>query len=407
MTTQVEYFEVVSDYTGQEGDSQFLPISKGEIVKIIKKELVWFTVDKGGQIGKVPRGKLRKCPPPSLENKILSNSISQTSISTSEIGTGTDLLDQTAVQQIEQIIPEKPEDKLNSSDSITQDSPLNEIQTSLLKSKTVIQPSESEPNSYVKIQGSYQPFHNQIRINQKPEYLEYDGYQIIKKFGAGAMSKTFLVKRKMTGELFVMKRVDYLEFSDKMRADEEVATMERLASQFTVRLIWSFPHETDLCLILEYCEGGDLRKRVWQLFAQIILALDHLHSHGVVHRDIKPENIFLMKDNTIKLGDFGLSKELQDKDYYAKAEGTKVYMAAEVFAMKKMDFCSDIFALGVVIFELITGKHPFLAESAEAMIERIRNDDSEKLPDWVPAELKKLVNAMIRLYKASYNSNNT
>lgn len=60
-----------------------------------------------------------------------------------------------------------------------------------------------------------------------------------------------------------------------------------------------------------------------------------------------------------------------------------------------MDFCSDIFALGVVIFELITGKHPFLAESAEAMIERIRNDDSEKLPDWVPAELKKLVNAMI------------
>ncbi|KAA6387827.1 MAG: putative serine/threonine-protein kinase ATG1t, partial [Streblomastix strix] len=141
-----------------------------------------------------------------------------------------------------------------------------------------------------------------------------------------------------------------------------------------------------LCLILEYCAGGDLRKviadlqklpeaerlkRVIGLLSQIARALNHLHTHGVVHRDIKPENIFLMEDGTVRLGDFGLSKELTE-NYYATLAGTKIYLAAEVWMFRRMNFSADMFAIGLVVFELLTGQHPFNANNEQAIIDKIK-----------------------------------
>ncbi|KAA6369318.1 MAG: putative NEK protein kinase, partial [Streblomastix strix] len=125
---------------------------------------------------------------------------------------------------------------------------------------------------------------------------------------------------------------------------------------------------------------------VWELFAQIILALNHLHTHDVIHRDIKPENIFIMEDGTARLGDFGLAKDLIGT-YNATVAGTKFYMAPEVFLQKKMDFSADVYAVGVVIFELLTGKHPFLMETELATIEKIVQGKPNELPDDIIDEL--------------------
>ncbi|KAA6382607.1 MAG: putative protein kinase, partial [Streblomastix strix] len=237
----------------------------------------------------------------------------------------------------------------------------------------------------------------------------YGEYLVIEQFEGGSQGRTFLAERDLVQKRVVLKIVSYFKKKDKERADMEIALMKRLESPFTVRLICTFQDRADMCMILEYCERGDLRKViidlqklseaervqiVWELLAQISLSLNHLHSNDVVHRDFKPENIFIMADGSSRLGDFGLVKELTDKDY-GTAVGTKPYMAPEVFMFQKMDKHSDMFSLGIVVCEMLTGKHPFDGGSDQATIQKIIRNDVAKLPSFVPKEMLELVTSMI------------
>ncbi|KAA6376120.1 MAG: putative Serine/threonine-protein kinase Nek3, partial [Streblomastix strix] len=187
------------------------------------------------------------------------------------------------------------------------------------------------------------------------------------------------------------------------------AQMKRLASRFTVRLMWTFVDHSSLYIITEYYSGSDLRKviaelqelpdeekvaRIWEIFAQIILAVDYIHSRGVIHRNIKPENIFIMADGSARLGDYGIVKDLSIMDDMTIA-GTKLYMAAETWQTQSVDFTSDIYSSGVVLYELITKRHPFDATTEEEMIEKVTNGDVDELPDWLPAQMKELVLKML------------
>ncbi|KAA6387766.1 MAG: putative NEK protein kinase, partial [Streblomastix strix] len=237
----------------------------------------------------------------------------------------------------------------------------------------------------------------------------YENYQVMKKLKGGAMGKTFLIKKLISAKLCVLKKVDYLDEEDKDRADREVEQMLRLASPYTVRLISKFPDRTELCLIMEYCSQGDLRKviaelqqlpeeerlmRVWEILAQIFRALDHLHSHEVIHRDIKPENIFVMEDGSIKLGDFGLAKNIASRNY-APVVGTKVYQAPEVYQQQQMTVESDVFAVGEVIFELLSGRHPFESRTEQGMIENICKGEMIEFPSFAEGNMKQIVLAMM------------
>ncbi|KAA6376662.1 MAG: putative other/NEK protein kinase, partial [Streblomastix strix] len=118
------------------------------------------------------------------------------------------------------------------------------------------------------------------------------------------------------------------------------------------------------------------------------------HSHNVMHRDLKPANILVNQDGTIRLGDFGLSREMNE-DYYLTIAGTKVYMAPEVHLLKRMNKSSDMFSLGVIIFQLITGHHPYEADSEEAMIDKIKKNKVSELPDWVSNQMKEVIKWMM------------
>ncbi|KAA6398531.1 MAG: putative NEK/NEK6 protein kinase [Streblomastix strix] len=239
--------------------------------------------------------------------------------------------------------------------------------------------------------------------------IGYNDFKIKKKLGHGSQGRTYVVELLATQELLAMKKEEFLSDEDKARVQLEIDQMKRLESKFTVRLICSFQFDVDMCIVMELCQGGDLRKmitelqklpepervmRVWAIVSQITRSLDHLHTNNVVHRDIKPENIFVNSDGSVRLGDFGLAKQLDEKDY-ATFAGTMVYMASEVWLTKKCDFLSDIFSCGIIAAELLTGKHPFFANNEHSIVERIKKGSYDQLPDFVPKDLKELVESMI------------
>ena len=129
--------------------------------------------------------------------------------------------------------------------------------------------------------------------------------------------------------------------------------------------------EEDLFLIMEYVDGVNLSEYLKNLllpmdieeaknvFVQVLEAFDYAHSKGVVHRDAKPENILLGKDGSVKVLDFGIAKMVGDDQYNLTKTGMNVgtayYMSPEQVEAKKVDHLSDIYSLGVVLFEMATG----------------------------------------------------
>ncbi|KAA6383432.1 MAG: putative Serine/threonine-protein kinase Nek3 [Streblomastix strix] len=239
--------------------------------------------------------------------------------------------------------------------------------------------------------------------------LGYNDFQIVKQLGHGSQGQCFQVLLKSTQEEFAWKKEVYYSDVDKDRVNREIEQMIKLTSRFTVKLLHYFQDRTDIYLLMELCKQGDLRKviaefqqlseeerlmRVWAILSQIIRALDFMHSQSVAHRDIKPENIFVMEDGSVRLGDFGFAKQI-DEVGYASLAGTMVYMAAEVWKLKKTDYASDIFSVGVVTVELLTGKHPFDTGTEQGTIENIQKGKSSKLPSYVSREMKELVTSMI------------
>ena len=134
-----------------------------------------------------------------------------------------------------------------------------------------------------------------------------------------------------------------------------------------------------ICLVMEYADGEDLKKRiinqikkkiyfsenqVLDWFTQICLGIKHLHDRKILHRDLKTENIFLTKNHVIKLGDFGVAKCLDYTLQKAKTEiGTPYYISPEIILGDPYSFPTDIWSLGVILYELCTLQLPFIGRS--------------------------------------------
>ncbi|KAA6379010.1 MAG: putative NEK/NEK2 protein kinase, partial [Streblomastix strix] len=130
------------------------------------------------------------------------------------------------------------------------------------------------------------------------------------------------------------------------------------------------------------------------IFFQVLMSLKHLHSLQIVHRDLKPENIFLDKDGNAKTGDFGLAlKMASQSQVYAAA--TKYYQPPEAHSFKKMTEASDIWALGVIVVEMITDVHPFEGRTLDETVANIINGRFKPLPDYIQGELKTMILRMM------------
>lgn len=159
-------------------------------------------------------------------------------------------------------------------------------------------------------------------------------------------------------------------------------------------------------LILEYSDKKSLQdfieshsfpipeKHVLMIFTQILLALSFVHSNNIIHRDIKPSNIYLLKRCVVKLGDFRISKKLQN-NLAQTLIGTPFYMSPELLLGKGYSFPSDIWATGCILYELLTGKHCFNGKTQKDLFQNIIKCNIPEIPTGYSDGLISLLNDML------------
>ncbi|GLC47162.1 hypothetical protein PLESTB_001387600 [Pleodorina starrii] len=214
----------------------------------------------------------------------------------------------------------------------------------------------------------------------------YDDFIIKEKIGSGSYGVVFKVIRKVDKHVYAMKEIDLQGMSRKEQEEciRETRVLSSLDSDYIIRYYDSFLEKGKLYIITEYAANGNLHdyikkqktrlteELVWKLYIQILLGLNHMHSKKILHRDIKTLNVFLDEDVNVKLGDMGVAKILSTNTNFAKTiVGTPYYLSPELCEDKPYNEKSDVWALGVVLYECCTQRHPFDADNQGALILKI------------------------------------
>ncbi|NXO24578.1 NEK5 kinase, partial [Cisticola juncidis] len=202
-----------------------------------------------------------------------------------------------------------------------------------------------------------------------------DKYEVVKQIGEGSFGKIFLAKGKMHNEPCVIKEINLTKMpvKEKEASEKEVVLLAKMKHANIVTFYASLQEKNMLYIVMEYCDGGDLMKRInmqhgvlfdedqilsW--FVQISLGLKHIHDKKILHRDVKAQNIFLSNNGKVaKLGDFGIARQLNSTTEFAHTcVGTPYYLSPEICENRPYNNKTDIWSLGCVLYELCALKHP-------------------------------------------------
>ena len=135
---------------------------------------------------------------------------------------------------------------------------------------------------------------------------------------------------------------------------------------------------------------------IMQWFVQLCLALEYIHKRKILHRDLKSQNVFMTRNSTLKLGDFGISKVLENtNDQALTVQGTPYYMSPEVCQSLPYNYTSDVWALGCILYELCTLQHAFSGENLLGLVFKIVQDKQGPIPDMYSQEMKDLVSKLL------------
>ncbi|KAI5715830.1 ribosomal protein S6 kinase alpha-2 isoform X2 [Diaphorina citri] len=238
-------------------------------------------------------------------------------------------------------------------------------------------------------------------------------FELLKVLGQGSFGKVFLVRKIVgndSGTLYAMKvlKKATLKVRDRMRTKMERNILVDVRHPFIVRLHYAFQTEGKLYLILDFLRGGDLFTRLSKevmfteedvkfYLAELALALDHIHSLGIIYRDLKPENVLLDADGHISLTDFGLSKlplENQNQTAFSFC-GTVEYMAPEVVNRMGHSFAADWWSFGVLMYEMLTGTLPFQGSDRKETMTQILKAKLA-MPQFLSSEAQALLRVLFK-----------
>ncbi|CAM9610722.1 unnamed protein product [Lampetra planeri] len=249
-------------------------------------------------------------------------------------------------------------------------------------------------------------------------------YTILKKIGEGSYGKALLARIKESGQQCVIKEINLtkMKAKDRESSQKEVVLLSKMRHPNVVTFMESFQDHVKLCIVMEYCEGGDLLQRinsqrgvlfsedqVLNWFVQICLAVKHIHDRKVLHRDIKAQNIFLTNNkSSIKLGDFGIARILTNTMELARTcIGTPYYLSPEICENCPYNNKSDIWSLGCVLYELCTLNHPFEGNSLRHLVMKICQGSYKPLSSRYSYDIRNVLAQMLKTNPRDRPSINT
>jgi predicted Ser/Thr protein kinase len=239
-----------------------------------------------------------------------------------------------------------------------------------------------------------------------PERLS--GHRIVSEIGSGGMGRVLLAEDEALGRKVAIKTLAPRYADDpvlRARFMHEARAMARLSHPHIVRIYNLGSAEEPAHFVMEFLEGAPLTRAAarltWdqktELLHKVALAAQFLHDRGIVHRDLKPANILVGSDLEPKLLDFGLALDLGGQERLSRVgeiAGTPEYLSPEQAAgVEKLDGRSDVFSLGAVLYELLTGGPPFAGGTVEELLAHIRQDDPvlpRRLNPSVPKDLQNI-----------------
>ncbi|XP_004844184.1 serine/threonine-protein kinase Nek5 isoform X3 [Heterocephalus glaber] len=242
-----------------------------------------------------------------------------------------------------------------------------------------------------------------------------DKFDVIEVIGEGAFGKAYLAKGKSDSKHCVIKEISFakMPIHEKEASEKEVILLAKMKHPNIVTFFSSFEENNRLFIVMEYCDGGDLMKRIHRQqgvlfgedqilawFVQISLGLKYIHDRKILHRDVKAQNIFLCKNGMIaKLGDFGVARVLNNSMELARTcIGTPYYLSPEICQNQPYNNKTDVWSLGCVLYELCTLKHPFEGNNLHQLVRMICQ---ARVPPISPRFSRDLQSLVPQLFKVS------
>ena len=237
------------------------------------------------------------------------------------------------------------------------------------------------------------------RIHEEKEDLPANdlgiGYKFVRMIGQGAMSQVYLAERDNDRLSVVIKVLDLTKVNNETLVDRFVQEAELIAGVESPFVVHIYDHGLTRnygYIVMEFFSRGDLKQRMelrvtpdvaFNYMTHIAYGLDAIHRVGVVHRDLKPANVMFRGDDSLALADFGISKKIEgghDLTTIGQVLGTPHYMSPEQGEGRSVDYRSDLYSAGVMLFELLTGEKPFVASTPAALIYQHVHADIPELP---------------------------
>mmetsp|Transcript_42904 Transcript_42904/g.101869 ORF Transcript_42904/g.101869 Transcript_42904/m.101869 type:complete len:545 (+) Transcript_42904:334-1968(+) len=252
------------------------------------------------------------------------------------------------------------------------------------KSKAVLRarPSQVKQEGHVnssRVENGFEP--------KKQTRQKLERWEVHEELAKGSFGVVRRVVDKDTGEAYAMKEVNLkgMNRADRQEAIDEARILASVNCGYITQHYDSFIENEKLYIVMELADKGSLRslikarngkglpeETVWKFFIQSLLAVNHLHGRKIIHRDIKSMNLFLSESDDIVLGDLGIARALGDDTHFCHTLlGTPYYLSPELCEDRPYNEKSDVWALGVVLYEMCMGAYPFTAVSEGALVKKI------------------------------------